>query len=99
MVLPYTLQLDEHLTEGMSLLKSIITLMIISSLRLLLKMSLIPLGDENFSENFLQVKGYGKLTLSAFNLSCDLILKEQFLTNNTLNAPIMAFEVLPLKLD
>ena len=44
------------------------------------------LKDENFSENFLQVKGYGKLTLSAFNLSCDLILKEQFLTNNTINS-------------
>lgn len=43
------------------------------------------LKNENISENFLQLKGYGKLTLSAFNLSCDLILKNQFLTHNTLN--------------
>ena len=44
------------------------------------------LKNENFSENFLQVKGYGKLILSAFNLSCDIIFKEQFLTNNTVTA-------------
>jgi hypothetical protein len=40
---------------------------------------------ENYSENFLQLKGYGKLTLAAFNLSCDLIFKKQFLANDTIN--------------
>jgi hypothetical protein len=49
------------------------------------------LKNESFSENFLQLKGYGKLTLSAFNLSCDLILKKQFLTNNTINASQNSF--------
>jgi hypothetical protein len=49
------------------------------------------LKGENFSENFLQIKGYGKLTLSAFNLSCDLVLKNQFLTNNSNNASQNAF--------
>jgi hypothetical protein len=44
------------------------------------------LRDENFSENFLQFKGFGKLTLSAFNLSCDLTFKEQVITNNTMNS-------------
>ena len=49
------------------------------------------LKGENYSENFLQLKGYGKLTLSAFNLSCDLILKNQFLSNNTINASQYGF--------
>ena len=43
------------------------------------------LKNENYSENFLQLKGYGNLTLAAFNLSCDLIFKKQFLTNSIIN--------------
>jgi hypothetical protein len=49
------------------------------------------LQNENFSENFLKVKGYGKLSLSDFNISCDFILKNQFLTNNTLGVSGYSF--------
>jgi hypothetical protein len=49
------------------------------------------LKDENFSENFLQFKGYGKFTLASFNLSFDVVLKEQFLTNNNLNSYRVGF--------
>ena len=49
------------------------------------------LKNESFSENFLQLKGYGKLTLSAFNLGFDLVFKKQFLTNNNLNTSHVGF--------
>ncbi|MDR3666031.1 MAG: TonB-dependent receptor [Ignavibacteriaceae bacterium] len=49
------------------------------------------LKNESFSENFLRLKGYGKLTLSAFNLSFDLMFKKQFLTNNSINTAHTGF--------
>jgi hypothetical protein len=49
------------------------------------------LKDENFSEDFLQFKGFGKLTLASFNLKFDVVFKKQFLTNNTFNTSRHAF--------
>ncbi|MDR3610830.1 MAG: hypothetical protein P4L27_09725 [Ignavibacteriaceae bacterium] len=43
------------------------------------------LKNENYSENFLKFNGFGKIALSAFNLSFDLIYKKQYITNITPN--------------